>query len=629
MRSLSTAPRPHCPDEQANGEADQSRDVVALLDCLLNALDDAWPAASSLISRARSLRQRLVDERFQLAVLGQFKRGKSTFLNALLGAPILPTGVIPLTAVPTFISWSPTPLVRVTYRTDRSPERFCDSAPDDIRSRLFGYVAEEANPKNRLNVARVDLSYPAAILKNGVVLIDTPGIGSTHRHNTDAALEVLSECDAALFVVSADPPITEAELAYLDLVRSKVARLFLILNKADYLAPHELQVATSFLRRTLQGPPLSIPDARVFCISALQGLKAKASGGGKALQESGLTQIEDHLLRYLANEKAASLRAGVIQKAGALLSESDADLSLHIRTLEMPVEDLAKRTATLETALRRIADEERVVLDLVAGDRRRAVGQLEDHAECLREAGRQYLAGVIDRALSAAEPGSMEEAAQQAVASAIPRFFEQRLGDTSDGVQQTVDDILHTHERRADDLINLVRRTAADIFDVPYAPSAGSERFALRHQPYWVTEKWTDRLVPIPTGLVDRVLAPDVRRKRLRARLKEQAGELVLRNVENLRWSTLQSLDDTFRRFAAMLQDRLAAAIDSTKSAIDAAASKRRAASIQVDAELASMRATSAALANLRAELQQIASTGEATHSPARPTGDGATPVSV
>jgi predicted GTPase len=65
------------------------------------------------------------------------------------------------------------------------------------------------------------------------VLIDTPGIGSTHRHNTGMTLRFLPQCDAALFLVSADPPITEVEVAFLIEVRNRVQDLFFVMNKMD------------------------------------------------------------------------------------------------------------------------------------------------------------------------------------------------------------------------------------------------------------------------------------------------------------------------------------------------------------------------------------------------------------
>ena len=84
-----------------------------------------------------------------------------------------------------------------------------------------------------------------------MVLIDTPGIGSTFRHNTQATLNFLPQCDAALFLVSADPPLTEVEVEFLKEVRTKVTHLFFILNKVDYLTPAEQQVALSFLKKLI------------------------------------------------------------------------------------------------------------------------------------------------------------------------------------------------------------------------------------------------------------------------------------------------------------------------------------------------------------------------------------------
>jgi hypothetical protein len=176
-----------------------------------------------------------MESHFQLAVLGQFKRGKSTFINALLGAPVLPAAVVPLTAIATFIAWGAYPLIKVTYQGGRLPEEVHPTDLHSIQERIRDFVAEERNPANVHRVSRVDLFLPAEILENGLVLIDTPGIGSTLQHNTDTALRALPECDAAMFVVSPDPPITEAEITYLARVRTHVVNVFFVLNKIDYL----------------------------------------------------------------------------------------------------------------------------------------------------------------------------------------------------------------------------------------------------------------------------------------------------------------------------------------------------------------------------------------------------------
>ena len=191
------------------------------------------PSASrKVLQRLNTLRERLATERFQLAVLGQFKRGKSTVLNALLGQSVLPIGVVPVTAIATFLEPAATLRIRVAY-TSGEVEEF-EPKTEALQERLSVFVTEEEeNPRNVLNVARVDVFLPAQILERGVVLIDTPGVGSTHRHQTAAADAILPECDAALLVVSADPPITEIEIDYLARIRQTVARLIIVLNKID------------------------------------------------------------------------------------------------------------------------------------------------------------------------------------------------------------------------------------------------------------------------------------------------------------------------------------------------------------------------------------------------------------
>lgn len=213
------------------------------------------PSASQakLLERLEGLRQRLAADRFQLAVLGQFKRGKSMLLNALLGADTLPTGVIPVTAIPTFLQAAPKPRLRVTFTAGRI-EEFDEDGPAALRERLTAFVTEGANPRNMLGIARVEVFFPSELLAHGVVLVDTPGVGSTFHHNTAAADAVLPECDAALFVVSPDPPITEVEVQFLARVRQTVARVIVVLNKTARAACARL---TNARKESVAAPQVS------------------------------------------------------------------------------------------------------------------------------------------------------------------------------------------------------------------------------------------------------------------------------------------------------------------------------------------------------------------------------------
>jgi ribosome biogenesis GTPase A len=332
---------------------DTARDgiLTAKLDEAAALLASYIPPGSSLLSRFDQLRDRLSHQRLQLAVLGQFKRGKSTFINALLGAPLLPTAVVPLTAIATFIASGDSPLVRVRFKNDQAVEEFAGHEPDLIRDFLFRFVAEEANPENRLGVERVDLFYPAPILAGGTVLIDTPGIGSTLHHNTAAALQVLPECDAGLFIVSADPPITEIELDYLRRIKTKAAHVFIIINKIDYLTTDERASMIEFLRRVLREKSiLDDPAEPTFCVSSRNALSARQAGDVVELDRSGITAIEQHLVLSLATEKARLLEDGIQKKSSDILAQASAELRLRIQALTTPLGDLAVKLHSFQQA---------------------------------------------------------------------------------------------------------------------------------------------------------------------------------------------------------------------------------------------------------------------------------------
>ena len=279
--------------ESLSAQSQRSFDLPRLLSAAIARIEGLGQGYGHLAGQLGELRERLAQGRFHLAVLGQFKRGKSTLLNALLGEAVLPTAVVPLTAIPTFIRPGQTRAARIHFLDQREPQNAEVRTAGQLGEFLTGFVTETGNPKNTLGVAQVEVFHPAALLLGkGVVLIDTPGIGSTFRHNTEATLNFLPQCDAALFLVSADPPITEVEVEFLRQVRSKVSRLFFILNKVDYLSDDDRKAALEFLRKALTEQAGMSADAAIFCVSARQGLEARAKGNDGLWAASGMAQVE-------------------------------------------------------------------------------------------------------------------------------------------------------------------------------------------------------------------------------------------------------------------------------------------------------------------------------------------------
>ncbi|HWB49085.1 MAG TPA: dynamin family protein [Stellaceae bacterium] len=570
--------------------------LVSASDCLAG----VWPAGRLLSQRLDELAGRLSAGRLRVAVLGQFKRGKSTFLNALLGCDLLPSGVVPLTAIPTFLRWGPDNQAEVSYLDGRLPEKVVAADPRDIAALLRRYVTEEGNPRNRAGVARVEVSLPAAMLASGIELIDTPGIGSTLRHNTDAALQVLPECDAAFFVVSVDPPITAAELDYLDRARAGISPILFILNKVDYLPAAERRSAADFLRQALRDHSASLAAPVIFELSARNALRAKHEQDKAAVESSGLAAIEAHLAVTMLHAKRDILRTAITQKAATILDLARSDAALAVRALEMPIEELAARARRFGEAVADIERQRLLAADLLGGDRRRMRQSVEQRAELLRSEARTSLLALADAAFSDMRPAAKaEEAAKSLIAEAIPGLFQAALERAARQIADELDENLAGHVDRAETVIAAVRKSAAELFDIPCPTRETTESFVTARAPYWVTQKWHETLLPLSGGVIDRFLPAIAARTRAKRRLSAEVDDLVARNVENLRWATLQNVDDAFRRFSRWFDERLGEAIEATRGAIAAAQESRRLRAGEAEADLQRLRSTQEQIAAL------------------------------
>jgi len=189
--------------------APQSRDVMprGISTGPLEDLERAatLAGASAIAREAKALAERVRDGLFYVACIGQFKRGKSTLLNALLGEEVVPVGVVPVTAVVTVVRYGERRRARVRLADETQLEISLAELPE--------YVTEEKNHENAKGVTAVEVFVPSRLLMGGMCFVDTPGIGSVFSGNTEATKAFVPHIDAALVVLGADPPISADELA--------------------------------------------------------------------------------------------------------------------------------------------------------------------------------------------------------------------------------------------------------------------------------------------------------------------------------------------------------------------------------------------------------------------------------
>jgi predicted GTPase len=295
-------------------------------------------------AQCQELMVKLAEDRFTLAVLGQFARGKSSLMNAVIGRDLLPTGMLPLTSMITALRFGPKE--RLVIEREGTP--FPDVVPI---SQLEDYVTERGNSGNRKRVKTARLEAPLPVLRRGLEFVDTPGIGSAISANTAITYAFLPACDAVLFVTSVDTPLTSVELKFLDAVRQHVGKIFFVVNKTDLLAERERREVLDFVVRTVR-ERLGAEDTRVFPLSCRLGLAAKRDGDASAYDRSGLKSLEDALSRFLSEEKTATFLAAIVDKATRLLLAEAEEANLYRRARALPEATLRQRLHALHVQLR-------------------------------------------------------------------------------------------------------------------------------------------------------------------------------------------------------------------------------------------------------------------------------------
>ncbi|MGH9344836.1 MAG: dynamin family protein, partial [Terriglobia bacterium] len=294
---------------------------------------------------ARELAARISEGRFYVACIGQFKRGKSTLINALIGEPILPVGFIPVTTLPTVIRFGKQPRARIQAQDGAWREI---AVPD-----LKQYVSEEHNPENEKQVRGVEVFLPSPMLAAGMCLVDTPGLGSVFTGNTAATQAFIPHIDAGLIVVGADPPLAREELTLVTDVAQHVRDLIVVLNKADRTTDAEKAAAVDFTLKLLE-KHLQRSVGPVFEVSAAERLENHGP-------ERDWGKLIEALEQLVKNSGRQLIRAACERGLNRLSEQLLAIIGTERDALQRPIEESERRIAAMKGT---IAEAERSMREL-------------------------------------------------------------------------------------------------------------------------------------------------------------------------------------------------------------------------------------------------------------------------
>ncbi len=541
-------------------------DLLDIFDAIGEMLAEAGLSPQPTAAAADRLR----DNRFDLVVLGQYKRGKTTFINALLGQDLLPTAIVPLTNIATRVRYASHPSTLVTLLDGR-----VDEVPLDD---LHLYTTQKGNPDNQKRVALVEVGVPAMALRDGTTVTDTPGIASIFEQNTRAAMDYVPQADAAIFLVNADPPISEAERAFLKEVRPYMAKLFFVQNKIDQVSQTDQEESLAFTRQVIE-ETTGERDIVIYPLSARTALEAKLANDPLALRQSRFDRFERDLHRFLQQGKGRALLTSSASKAMRLLASLRSRAELERHSLEM---DLADLVAKAEAFDRHLGDVERARFEDKAVLRAQVGRLVAEYIDARLEAFQAEQLPQLRAALAAyarqphrVSPLRFKEALRSHAMALIKASLEAWEGAQEEVLAQLLKELL----RRFTDQTNaLLSRIAADceaLFGVRFDLFVPEEELPADSRFYhgdWFVADGIDLAVGVAMTLLPLAL---VRRKIVVGTHRGMAEKL---NMEcgRLRYDFVRRIEARIQEFSASMDDHLARAIRDIREVVQRTVALRR-----------------------------------------------------
>ena len=513
-----------------------------------------------------ALLDRLEAERLRVLVAGEAKRGKSTLVNALLGRDLLPSGVTPLTAVTTTVRYGD---------DERAEARFLDGHEEKYPlAALPDLVTERGNPGNRRRIAGVTVYVTAPVLEGRVELVDTPGTGSVFEWDTQAAHEALESMDAAVFVLTADPPVSASERDLLGRVAGLSVTTFAVPNKADHLDEPGLAEAVDFTRRVLgeAGHP-----------GAVYPMSARAALGGG---DVGFAAFEADFTAYLSARRRADLRASSIAHARRIAGSLLDEVAVTRRAAGMRAGDAADRVSRFSERLAEVTVHGRDAVTVVNGESGRLLIALNDAAETDgprlgREISGQ-LEALLDGELRDAAAAEIERRGRERLAVLTVEAAETWRRQRREAIERG---LAAVDARLAADLkteLDVLRGSAAELLGLDLAVPEPQGRLAESRRFFYaasVDAGQTDLLA----GAVRRFLPGELGRRRARDYLRREAPGLAEMQIGRARGDLQYRLAEARRALARAVEQRYGDGTGRIQSALQAAAELREASAAQAE----------------------------------------------
>ncbi|MBS1697574.1 MAG: dynamin family protein [Actinobacteria bacterium] len=305
---------------------------------------------ADLHDRLVQTKRRLEDPAIHVIVVGEFKQGKSKLINALVNAPVCPVDDDVATSVPTTVGYAETAAAWVVERMDQGDGQEAVTRRREIPlAELAEYVSERGNPGNQRGIVTAEVQLPRELLRGGLKLIDSPGVGGLESANSLATLAALSSAHAVLVVSDASQEYTEPEVQFLR------HAMRISPNVAAVLAKTDLYPEWRRIEDIDRGHLHDVGEMPLFAVSSDLRLLAAETQDRSLNDESGFPALVGHLHRDVLGRAELVSRRSAVHDLRSVVDQLGMSLHAELNALLHP-QDTPRMIAELEVAKAR-ADE--------------------------------------------------------------------------------------------------------------------------------------------------------------------------------------------------------------------------------------------------------------------------------
>lgn len=323
------------------------------------------------LKKVEEARNQVLNEKFQIVVVGEFSRGKSTFINALLGNKLLPSSAKPTTTLLNIITYSKEPFIKLHYRNKGVKEineeifKKLVAPKEPIKGDQESEKAYEQQVELFKTIDFAEIGHPLSFCEDGVRIIDTPGTNDLDPAREQLTNSIIPQSDAAILLLSAIKILSESEMSFLQdrILASDIQKIFIVVNQKDLLeSPEKVEKVYQHAYTNLKD---ILHEPKIFMVAAKDALNARRKAAGeelvtkrgkaipvKPLEESGFLELESALADFLQFERGAVKLQKPLQRMDKLVSDVlEKQIDFEYRALNLQMDGLQEKVASFRPRL--------------------------------------------------------------------------------------------------------------------------------------------------------------------------------------------------------------------------------------------------------------------------------------